>query len=288
MKPAILVPVDNTPVSKEVLRFADDWAARVSARLVVLHCRSAAIQDLIERGELQNPEPSFEAHLQALQLRSEVEIVHLFADPADGILKLQDELEPELTIMAAHSHTLAGRLFLGSNTDMVLHQGSTPIFVYKQTQRDPQQVVVPLDLSSISESLLRKADELALARQGKLHLLHVLDYPEIHVVGGGAFYGVAIDGGFLQERREQLLEHGRKSLEELVAQVELKSPYQLHLEFGTPYLQALQLAERVNAGLMVIGAHDHTALGRLLMGSNTDYLVHNYEGSLYVHKELQS
>jgi len=38
----------------------------------------------------------------------------------------------------------------------------------------------------------------------------------------------------------------------------------------------------------VIGAHDHTALGRLLMGSNTDYLVHNYEGSLYVHKELQS
>ena len=83
------------------------------------------------------------------------------------------------------------------------------------------------------------------------------------------------------------LEHRRKSLEELVAQVELKSPYQLHLDFGTPYLQALQLAERVNAGLMVIGAHDHTALGRLLMGSNTGYLVHNYEGSLYVHQEPQ-
>ena len=31
---------------------------------------------------------------------------------------------------------------------------------------------------------------------------------------------------------------------------------------------------------MVIGAHDHTALGRLLMGSNTGYLVRNYEGSL--------
>lgn len=144
-----------------------------------------------------------------------------------------------------------------------------------------------MDLSSISKSLLRKADELALDSQGKLHILHVLDYPEIHVVGGGAFYGVAIDGGFLQEQREQHLEHGRKSLEELVAQVELTSAYQLHIDFGTPYLQALQLAERVNAGLMVIGAHDHTVLGRLLMGSNTDYLVHNYEGSLYVHKELQ-
>jgi len=62
----------------------------------------------------------------------------------------------------------------------------------------------------------------------------VWDYPEILVVGGGAFYGVAIDGEFLQDRRKQLLEHGRKSLEELVAQVELKSPYQLHLDLGHP------------------------------------------------------
>ena len=116
----------------------------------------------------------------------------------------------------------------------------------------------------------------------------MLDYPEIHVVGGGSFYGVAVDARFLQERCEQWLEHGRKSLEELAAQAKLTSPYQLYLYFGTPYLQALQLAERVNAGLIVISAHDHNALRQLLMGSDTDFLVHNYEGSLYVHKELQS
>ncbi|MDG2197561.1 MAG: hypothetical protein P8O70_11870 [SAR324 cluster bacterium] len=68
--------------------------------------------------------------------------------------------------MAAHSHTLGGRLFLGSNTDMALHQSSTPNSVYKQTQWDPQQVIVPLDLNSISESVLRKAAELALTREG--------------------------------------------------------------------------------------------------------------------------
>ena len=68
--------------------------------------------------------------------------------------------------MAAHSHTLGGRLFLGKHTDMVLHQSSTPVFVCKQTQRGPQQVIVPFDLNSISESVLRKADELALTRAG--------------------------------------------------------------------------------------------------------------------------
>ncbi len=287
MKAAILVPVDNTPISKEVLRVADEWASRMEARLVVLHCRSTAIQELIERGELQSPESNFEEQVKALQLSAEWQVVHLFADPADGILKQQEELKPALIIMAAHSHTMMGRLFLGSNTDMVLHQSSSPVFVFKQTERDPQQIIVPLDFSSISEQLLRKADEIALSRQGKLHLLHVLDYPEVHVVGGGAFYGVAIDGNFLQERREQQLEQGKKDMDAMLAKIGLRSPYQVHLDFGTPYLQTLQLVERVNAGLIVIGTQERTALGRLLLGSNTDYLVHNFEGSLYVHKELQ-
>ena len=66
MKAAILVPVDNTPISKEVLRVADEWATRMAARLVVLHCRSTAIQELIDRGELQSPEPNFEEQIKTL------------------------------------------------------------------------------------------------------------------------------------------------------------------------------------------------------------------------------
>ena len=61
----------------------------------------------------------------------------------------------------------------------------------------------------------------------------MLDYPEIHVVGGESFYGIAVDTRFLQERCEQQLEHGRKSLEELAAQAELTSPYQLYLHLDT-------------------------------------------------------
>ena len=74
-------------------------------------------------------------------------------------------------------------------------------------------------------SALCKADEVALTHQGQLYLLHVLDYPEIHVVGFGTSYRVAIDSRFFQERHEQQLEHGCMSLEELLARVELKSPH---------------------------------------------------------------
>ena len=48
MKPTILVPVDDTPISKEALHIADDWAALVTVPQVGLHFRLAAIQALIE------------------------------------------------------------------------------------------------------------------------------------------------------------------------------------------------------------------------------------------------
>ena len=48
MKPTILVPVDNTPISKEVLHIADDWAALVTDPQVCLRFRLAAIQALTE------------------------------------------------------------------------------------------------------------------------------------------------------------------------------------------------------------------------------------------------
>ena len=51
------------------------------------------------------------------------------------------------------------------------------------------------------------------------------------------------------------------SLEELVARTELKSLHQIHPDFRMSYLQVLQLAKRVSAGLMIIVARNHTTLG---------------------------
>ena len=108
-----------------------------------------------------------------------------------------------------------------------------------------------------------------------------MNYLEMHVVGGGVFYGVTIDSIFLQERRKQQLEQRKKDMDQMLAKVELQSPYQADPGFGTPQLHTLQLVERVNAGLIVVGTQESTSLWRLLLGSSNDYLVHNSEGSLF-------
>jgi nucleotide-binding universal stress UspA family protein len=282
----ILVPLDNTKISEEVLRFADSWAQETGSQLLVMHSRTAAVQELVDQGELIDPQEAFDERVRNFPLHSECEIHHRFGRPSEVILRELEEHQPRLVIMAAHSHTLLGRLFLGSTTDTVLHKGHTSVYVYKRASLDPKEILVPVDLSAVSVDLLKEVDEIAMRRNGRLHLLHVMDLPEVHLVSsGGAFYSAITDSRLIRRQREEYQTFGMQRLKGLLGQVELRAPVELHVDFGTPYLRILGIAQQINAGLIAVGAHDHSTLGRVLMGSNTDYIVHHFEGSVYVHKE---
>ena len=54
MKKRILVPVDNTYVTQDVIKLADFWGQKLDAKLLFLHARNAEIQKLVDRGELIN------------------------------------------------------------------------------------------------------------------------------------------------------------------------------------------------------------------------------------------
>ena len=47
------------------------------------------------------------------------------------ILEYQKEVQAGLLMLAGHDHTVAGRLFLGGNTDYLLHHIDVPMYVYK-------------------------------------------------------------------------------------------------------------------------------------------------------------
>ena len=68
MKKRILVPVDNTPVTQDVIKLADFWGQKLDAKLLFLHARNAEIQKLVDRGELINPKE----HLFATFLQCEL------------------------------------------------------------------------------------------------------------------------------------------------------------------------------------------------------------------------
>ena len=74
----------------------------------------------------------FEQQLENIPFESENEIVYRSGNPYQTILDAEQEFVPEMIVMASHAHTMLGRVFLGSNTDHVLHEGQMTMFVYKK------------------------------------------------------------------------------------------------------------------------------------------------------------
>ena len=45
MKKRILVPVDNTPVTQDVIKLADFWGQKLDAKLLFMYTRKTEIQN---------------------------------------------------------------------------------------------------------------------------------------------------------------------------------------------------------------------------------------------------
>ena len=56
MKKRILVPVDNTPVTQDVIKLADFWGQKLDAKLLFLHARNAEIKKTGESWRIDQPQ----------------------------------------------------------------------------------------------------------------------------------------------------------------------------------------------------------------------------------------
>ena len=90
------------------------------------------------------------------------------------------------------------------------------------------------------------------------------------------------------------LRHFTKQVEELEQQLRqrvrenhVKSPNQIRIDFGKPYVKILELCEGLMASTLIMASHSHTMAGRLIMGSNTDYLLHHAHCSMYILKNYE-
>ncbi len=143
MEKKILIPIDFTEINKAMLRIADEWAQRTGATLYILH----AVPDLSYRFIEPRVENVFHTHdgeliellkqriekfVQAMNLQSPHENMVREGKPYLEILAVQQEIGADLIIIGAHDHTVVGRVFLGSNTDYILHHGHCPTYVYRE------------------------------------------------------------------------------------------------------------------------------------------------------------
>lgn len=193
------------------------------------------------------------------------------------IVRLAEELDADLVVIDSHSFGALNRAPIGGSAHSVVHYAHCPVLVARapdpasssETEAGSTQVfgkiLAAVDGSREAEAAALKAAELARVTGSELHLVHV----------GIEYFLFAHDYvspdqfEHLKQERQAVLDEGRRKLEASGAKVEAA-----HVRMGHRVdEEVIELATELGAKLIVTGSRGHSALGRALMGSDSDSIV---------------
>ena len=136
----ILLATDLSPASAAATDQAIDLAARLEARLLVVHVLGSS-RSMGGFGRSSRPETREDrarlAQSVVLDARAtgvEATFVLWDGEPGSGILAVADAEGADLIIVGSHARGTVGRHLLGSVSDYVVHHAACPVLVVRPTE----------------------------------------------------------------------------------------------------------------------------------------------------------
>lgn len=269
----ILVPLDGSTNSEQVLAWLTGLAGRLEAELVLLAVADDGEPDAIARGA----ESYLKLQAKALQERGvRIKTVVEPGKPADAILAAASRIGADMIAMATHRHHMIERGILGSVTDSVLRSSTLPVLavnpdgdhISSPKPATPSTLIVPLDGSQLAEESIPIALAIAAACEAKIIFIRAVHLPGYAVSGPGAeFYGM--DFGVAGQRDE-----ARKYLAKFVAQAESKGiEATAHAALGNAAGRILEDTRSVPDAMIVISSHGRGGFKRMMLGSVADKII---------------
>lgn len=127
-------------------------------------------------------------------------------------------------------------------------------------------ILVPIDFSDHSKKAMETATQLGKTLGADLHLVHVLHFP-VHVAAPGQ---VVVP----QELWTQIRDAAARKLEKAAQAVSSAGlSVETHLTEGPNAQAIVELAKKLEVGLIVMGTHGHSGLKHVLLGSVAERTV---------------
>ncbi len=195
-------------------------------------------------------------------------------EPADQIVKVAQRQGCDLIAMSTHGRSALGRGIFGSIADKVIHSSILPTLTvsperaneYGDGDATLSRVIVPLDGSSLAETALPYAAELATKLSLRLGL--------VRVINTGGPYTAWLDDAKFVEVLPEIKEEASEYLREVAARLAKRGldAHSTVLE-GTPAREVLDFARDTAEDMVVITSHGRSGFTRWWLGSVAETLV---------------
>jgi len=298
----ILVPTDGSLPSLVAQELAAFMAKKLSSKVTVLHIVAHELMVSPERhrhvllgartrmggGAIQRHVPASSATSLPEAVASEInnwyhqkgvkavaDAVALFkeegipvdqrlvehADPAETIIEQAQKGNYDVIVMG-HSEEEEQEPHLGSVAKKVSRHAKTPVLIVRG-KRQISKILVPVDGSENAEKALQIAVLLAKKTDAKMTLLYVQE------------------SGLFKLRPKVTKEVGARILANATDQVEGIEP-EKKLESGDPAKTIIQTADKDDYDIIVMGSRGLGAIGRFLLGSVSDHVIHHANRSVLI------
>jgi nucleotide-binding universal stress UspA family protein len=187
------------------------------------------------------------------------------ADPATTILNEAKEGSYNLVVMAP-SEEEEQKPHLGGTAEKVTRHAEIPVLIARG-KRQISKILVPLDGSENGQRAFEYAVSLAGKTNSKVSLLYVQE------------------SSIFNLRPQVTKELGKRVLSDAVKQLEGKKiEVDQKLESGDPAKKIVEVADKAEYDLIVMGSRGLGAIGRFLLGSVSDHVGHYANRSVLIVK----
>jgi nucleotide-binding universal stress UspA family protein len=269
----IVVGVDGSATSQEALRWAVRLGEVLGAEVVAIHALGLldrwhdpdasarswrrTLCDLVERTWCGPLARSPGAH--RVEVRD--------GDPVDVLLAAAEDEPADLLVVGSRGVGDKPELALGSTSLQVLQAARVPVLVVPERPGAApaaglrlHHLLVGVDRSETSRAALALAADVAVALGGSLSVLEVVDYMPPFPLGESIAVTSGAEGWAPSE--------AMAALEAEVRDVRARGVgVQVIVRSGEPASTLLEVADDVDADLVVVGTHCHPRPAELLLGS---------------------
>ena len=183
-------------------------------------------------------------------------------DPAEAVLRVAKDEGYGLVVMGNRGETEIEVFSLGSIAEKVSRHAECSVLIVKEKTK-PSKILVAIDGSESAEKALEYAVELAKKHKARVTLLNV---------GESKLFS------FKPEVVKEVGEHILSEATTKVKGLELNT----RLEFGNPAETIIEVAEKENYDLLVVGSRGLSSVKRFFLGSVSDDVSHHAKSSVLI------